>query len=180
MLFHRELSDNLNVCTNCATHGPIRPRERSSRCCSTAASSRKIEGCPEPLADPLHFGDQKRYHRQSLRTDAETTGEAEAIARGRMAKMGRTRVVAAARTSPSWPGRWALYVGSHQFAGGRARIEAEAGALSPTSRPRAARGCKQEGISLAMQSGAPVAVDMVKEAGLPYIVVITHQTTGGP
>ena len=38
----------------------------------------------------------------------------------------------------------------------------------------------QEGIlSLMQMPRTTVAVDMVKEAGLPYIVVLTHPTTGG-
>ena len=38
----------------------------------------------------------------------------------------------------------------------------------------------QEGIlSLMQMPRSTVAVDMVKEAGLPYIVVLTHPTTGG-
>jgi hypothetical protein len=57
----------------------------------------------------------------------------------------------------------------------RGETEAPAGAFS------AAGGARmQEGISVLMQMPrTTVAVQMLKEAGLPYIVVLTHPTTGG-
>ena len=59
MLFHRELADNLNVCTHCGHHMAITPRARFSALFDGGIFTEvKV---PEPLADPLKFRDQKRY-----------------------------------------------------------------------------------------------------------------------
>jgi acetyl-CoA carboxylase carboxyl transferase subunit beta len=59
MLFHRELADNLNVCTNCDHHMAITPRERFAALFDGGIFTEvKV---PEPVADPLHFRDQKKY-----------------------------------------------------------------------------------------------------------------------
>ena len=57
MLFHRELSDNLNVCTNCGHHLAISPRDRFR---SLFDGGVFVEvPVPKPLTDPLGFKDQK-------------------------------------------------------------------------------------------------------------------------
>ena len=57
MLFHRELADNLNVCSNCDHHMAITPRERFDHLFDGGIFTEvKV---PEPIADPLMFRDQK-------------------------------------------------------------------------------------------------------------------------
>ena len=76
MLFHRELSDNLNVCTNCDHHMAITPRERFNALFDSGIFTEvKI---PEPIADPLHFRDQKKYP-DRLKAAQKATGEKEAM-----------------------------------------------------------------------------------------------------
>ena len=88
MLFHRELRENLNVCTACGHHMAITPRERFTALFDGGAFSQVT--IPQPTADPLHFRDQKKYP-DRLRAAQKATGETEAmlVASG---EIGRTRI----------------------------------------------------------------------------------------
>ena len=173
MLFHREIAENLNVCTSCGHHMPIAPRMRF-RALFDAGVFTEVE-VPAPVADPLQFRDQKKYP-DRLKAAQRATGEKEAmlVAEG---EMGRTPVVAAAQDFSFMGGSMGMYVGNAIIAAARRAVE--------TKRPlilfSAAGGARmQEGIlSLMQMPRTTVAVEMVKEAGLPYIVVLTHPTTGG-
>ena len=173
MLFHRELSDNLNVCTNCDHHMQITPRERFAALFDGGVYTEVA--VPEPLADPLHFRDQKRYP-DRMKAAQKLTGEKEAmlVAEG---AIGRTPVVVAAQDFSFMAGSMGMYVGNAIIAAARRAVEMK----RPLILFSAAGGARmQEGIlSLMQMPRTTVAVEMVKEAGLPYIVVLTHPTTGG-
>ncbi|MBL3560474.1 acetyl-CoA carboxylase, carboxyltransferase subunit beta [Rhodovulum sulfidophilum] len=173
MLFHRELSDNLNVCTSCGHHMAILPRDRFTTLFDGGVFS-EVE-VPVPVADPLQFRDQKRYP-DRMRSAQRMTGEKEAmlVAEG---EIGRTPVVAAAQDFSFMAGSMGMYVGNAIIAGAERAV-----ALGrPFILFSAAGGARmQEGIlSLMQMPRTTVAVQMLKEAGLPYIVVLTHPTTGG-
>jgi len=151
MLFHRELSDNLNVCTNCDHHMPISARDRLISLFDGGVYQ-EVD-VPEPVADPLHFKDQKKYT-DRIKDARKKTGEKDAmlVAEG---EMFRTPVVVAVQDFSFMGGSMSMYVGT-----GGARM--------------------QEGILGLMQMPrTTIAVQMLREAGLPYIVVLTHPTTGG-
>ena len=173
MLFHREVYENLNVCSNCGHHMPITPRDRFTALFDGGIFS-EVE-VPEPLADPLQFRDQKRYP-ERMRTARKTTGETDAmlVARG---EIGRTPIVAAAQDFSFMGGSMGMYVGNAIIAGVEEAIKLE----RPFILFSAAGGARmQEGVlSLMQMPRTTVAVQMLKEAGLPYIVVLTHPTTGG-
>ncbi|KPP86194.1 MAG: acetyl-CoA carboxylase complex carboxyl transferase beta subunit AccD [Rhodobacteraceae bacterium HLUCCA08] len=173
MLFHRELSDNLNVCTNCGHHMAITPRDRFTALFDGGVFAEVA--VPEPLTDPLQFRDQKRYP-DRMRTAQKTTGEKEAMLVA-MGEIGRTPIVAAGQDFSFMGGSMGMYVGN-------AIITAAETAVThrrPLVLFSAAGGARmQEGIlSLMQMPRSTVAVQMLKEAGLPYIVVLTHPTTGG-
>ncbi|MGV6849187.1 MAG: acetyl-CoA carboxylase, carboxyltransferase subunit beta [Marinibacterium sp.] len=173
MLFHRELSDNLNVCTSCNHHMAITPRDRFTALFDGGIFS-EID-VPEPVADPLQFRDQKKYP-DRLRTAQKATGEAEAmlVVQG---EIGRTPIVAAAQNFGFMGGSMGMYVGNAILAAAETAVEKK----RPLILFSAAGGARmQEGIlSLMQMPRTTVAVQMLKEAGLPYIVVLTHPTTGG-
>ncbi|SLN58186.1 acetyl-CoA carboxylase, carboxyltransferase subunit beta [Roseisalinus antarcticus] len=173
MLFHRELADNLNVCTNCGHHMPLTPRDRFAALFDGGAFA-KVP-VPEPVVDPLHFRDQKRYP-DRLRAAQKATGEDEAmlVATG---EIGRTPIVAAAQDFSFMAGSMGMYVGNAIIAAAEKAVELH----RPLILFSAAGGARmQEGIlSLMQMPRSTVAVQMLKEAGLPYIVVLTHPTTGG-
>ena len=173
MLFHRELTENLQICTSCDHHLPISPRERFEGMFD-AGIFNEIR-VPEPLADPLGFRDQKRYP-DRLKAAQKATGEREAmlVAEG---EVGRTPVVVAAQDFAFMAGSMGMYVGNAIVAAAETAIRLK----RPLVLFSAAGGARmQEGIlSLMQMPRATVAVEMLREAGLPYIVVLTHPTTGG-
>ncbi|WP_147109634.1 acetyl-CoA carboxylase, carboxyltransferase subunit beta [Tateyamaria sp. syn59] len=173
MLFHRELADNLNVCTNCGHHMAITPRDRFTSLFDGGIFT-EVE-VPAPLADPLNFRDQKKYP-DRMKAAQKATGETEAmlVARG---EMGRTPVVACAQDFSFMGGSMGMYVGNAIIAAAEEAVKLK----RPLILFSAAGGARmQEGIlSLMQMPRTTVAVQMLKEAGLPYIVVLTHPTTGG-
>ncbi|MDB9923955.1 acetyl-CoA carboxylase, carboxyltransferase subunit beta [Planktomarina sp.] len=173
MLFHRELSDNLSVCTHCDHHMVISPRAR-------------LEGLfdggifvdvdvPKPIIDPLKFRDQKKYP-DRLKAAQKKTGETEAmlVAEG---EIGRTGIVVACQDFSFMGGSMGMYVGNAIIAAAQRAVDLK----RPLILFSAAGGARmQEGIlSLMQMPRTTIAVQMLKEANLPYIVVLTHPTTGG-
>jgi acetyl-CoA carboxylase carboxyl transferase subunit beta len=173
MLFHRELSDNLQVCTQCDHHMPITPRDRFKGLFD-AGTFAEVD-VPAPVADPLNFRDQKKYpERMKAAQKATSEREAMLVATG---EIGRTPIVAVAQDFAFMGGSMGMYVGNAIIAACERAVEMR----RPLVLFSAAGGARmQEGIlSLMQMPRSTVAVQMLKEAGLPYIVVLTHPTTGG-
>ncbi|MGR3515308.1 MAG: acetyl-CoA carboxylase, carboxyltransferase subunit beta [Paracoccaceae bacterium] len=173
MLFHRELTENLSVCTNCDHHMPLSARDRLIALFDNGVFS-EID-VPLPEMDPLQFRDQKRYP-DRLKAAQKETAEIEAmiVAEG---EIGRTPIVAACQNFSFMAGSMGMYVGNAIIAAAARAVERK----RPLILFSAAGGARmQEGIlSLMQMPRTTVAVEMVREAGLPYIVVLTHPTTGG-
>ncbi|WP_316013513.1 acetyl-CoA carboxylase, carboxyltransferase subunit beta [Roseobacter sp. HKCCA0434] len=173
MLFHRELSDALYTCPNCDHHMFISPRERLAALFDSGVST--AVKVPDPIADPLHFKDQKPYAKR-LADARKAKGEHEAmiVAEG---KIGEITSVVAVQDFSFMAGSMGMYVGNAIVAAAERAVKLKA----PLILFSAAGGARmQEGIlSLMQMPRTTVAVNMVKEAGLPYIVVLTHPTTGG-
>ena len=173
MLFHRELAENLNVCTSCGHHMQITPRDRFADLFDGGIFT-EVE-VPEPTTDPLNFRDQKKYP-DRMKAAQKGTGEKEAmlVATG---EMGRTPIVAACQDFSFMAGSMGMYVGNAIIAAAEEAVRLK----RPLILFSAAGGARmQEGIlSLMQMPRTTVAVEMLKEAGLPYIVVLTHPTTGG-
>jgi acetyl-CoA carboxylase carboxyl transferase subunit beta len=173
MLFHRELAENLNVCTSCDHHMAITARDRFSALFDGGIFT-EVE-VPAPTVDPLHFRDQKKYP-DRMKAAQKSTGEKEAmlVAEG---EIGRTPIVAACQDFSFMAGSMGMYVGNAIIAAATRAVEMK----RPLILFSAAGGARmQEGIlSLMQMPRTTVAVEMLKEANLPYIVVLTHPTTGG-
>ncbi len=173
MLFHRELKDNLNVCTSCDHHMAISPRKRFKALFDGGVFVEvKV---PEPVADPLQFRDQKKYP-ERMKAAQRASGERDAmlVAEGEVL---RTPIVAIGQDFAFMGGSMGMYVGNAMLAGAERAVKLK----RPLVLFSAAGGARmQEGIlSLMQMPRSTVAVDMLREAGLPYIVVLTHPTTGG-
>ena len=173
MLFHREMSDNLNVCTSCGHHMAITPRDRFISLFDGGIYAEI--NVPIPIDDPLTFRDQKKYP-DRMKAAQKSTGEKDAMLVG-TGDIGRTRIVAAAQDFSFMGGSMGMYVGNAIIAAAEAAVKAKC----PLILFSAAGGARmQEGIlSLMQMPRSTVAIQMLKEAGLPYIVVLTHPTTGG-
>lgn len=173
MIFHRELTENLYVCPACNHHMGITPRERLE---SLFDGGVFVEvDVPEASLDPLQFKDQKRYP-DRMKDARKKTGETEAmlVAKGSIAGV---TAVAAGQDFSFMGGSMGMAVGNALIAGAEAAVNAGA----PLIVFSAAGGARmQEGmLSLMQMPRTTVAVQMVQEAGLPFIVVLTHPTTGG-
>lgn len=173
MLFHRELAGNLNVCTTCEHHMAISPRERFAALFDGGIFTEvKV---PDPVVDPLHFRDQKKYT-DRIKAAQKVSGEKDAmlVAEG---EMNRTPIVAAAQDFSFMAGSMGMYVGNAIIAAAERAVKLKC----PLVLFSASGGARmQEGmLSLMQMPRTTVAVQMLKEAGLPYLVVLTHPTTGG-
>ncbi|MEM1161386.1 MAG: acetyl-CoA carboxylase, carboxyltransferase subunit beta [Pseudomonadota bacterium] len=173
MLFHRELTDNLNVCPHCNHHMPIIPRDRF-KALFDGGLFVEVE-VEEALPDPLQFRDEKRYT-DRMRDARKKTGEQEAmlVVQGKLYGM---EVVAAGQNFEFMGGSMGMAVGNALL---RAAEQAVA-QKTPLVCFAAAGGARmQEGIlSLMQMPRTTIAVQMLREASLPFIVVLTHPTTGG-
>ncbi|PKP66863.1 MAG: acetyl-CoA carboxylase carboxyl transferase subunit beta [Alphaproteobacteria bacterium HGW-Alphaproteobacteria-8] len=173
MIFHRELTDALHVCPNCDHHMQIAPRARFDALFDAGAWVETPLG--DPVADPLKFRDQKRYP-DRIKEARSATGEHEAmlVARG---AIGGLDTVAACQNFAFMAGSMGMAVGDALIAAADAAV----GARAPLVVFCAAGGARmQEGIlSLMQMPRTTIAAQMVGEAGLPFVTVLTNPTTGG-
>ena len=174
MLFHRELTEHLEVCRHCGHHFRIGSRARFEIMFDGGAFER-IEP-PRVTPDPLRFRDRKRYT-ERLREGQAAAGaghDALALAEGRI---GGVAAVVAAFDFAFMGGSMGIAVGEALLAAARRAVEREAALIVV---PASGGARMQEGIlSLMQMPRTVIAADTVKEAGLPYIVLLSDPTTGG-
>lgn len=173
MIFHRELENNLRVCPHCGHHMRITAPRRLSILFDDGEYSR-IE-LPETEIDPLKFRDRKRYTDRLKEAQTET-GEKEAIIVGH-GKIGGMPAVVAAFDFSFMGGSMGVAVGEGLLAAARLAVLQEAPLVVV---PSSGGARMQEGIlSLMQMPRTVIAVEMVKDAALPYLVLLTDPTTGG-
>ena len=173
MVFHRDLAANLFVCTHCGHHMRIGADERL-KMLFDGGHYTKIE-LPDIQVDPLKFKDQKRYT-DRLKDSQSKTGHKDAIvvAHG---KLGGLNSVLAAFDFAFMGGSMGMGVGEGLVAAAKLAVLQEAPLIVF---PSSGGARMQEGaLSLMQMPRTTAAVQMVREAGLPYIVVLTDPTTGG-
>ncbi len=173
MIFHKDLDRNLKVCPNCSHHMRPSALERLAWTFDDGQFTR-IE-LPKAPADPLRFRDQKRYA-DRLREAREKTGLEDAIvvAHG---LVGGHKAVVAAMAFEFMGGSMGAAVGEGILAGANLAVLQDASYIIFT----ASGGARmQEGaVSLMQMPRTTIATRLVKEAGLPFITVLTDPTTGG-
>ena len=173
MIFHRELEANLHVCPHCGHHMRV-PAKKRLEIVFDDDSWERIE-LPEAVADPLKFRDRKRYT-DRLKDTRAATGETDAlmVARGRIGGFG---VVVVAFNFEFMGGSMGIAVGDGILKAARLAVHEH---LPLIVFPSSGGARMQEGIlSLMQMPRTTIAIDEIKEAGLPYIVVLTDPTTGG-
>lgn len=173
MIFHRELADNLFVCTQCGHHMRVSATERLKMLFDEGAYQ-PIE-LADTIIDPLKFRDKKRYTDRLREAHSKTDStDALIVAHGRMGGIG---VVSAVFDFRFLGGSMGIAVGEGLLAAARLAVLQEAPLLVF---PSSGGARMQEGVlSLMQMPRTTIAVDEVKAAGLPYIVVLTDPTTGG-
>ena len=173
MMFHTEVEKNLKVCTHCGHHMRATASDRLRWTFDEGAFTR-IELPKVPL-DPLRFRDGQRYP-DRLRAAREKTHHDDAVlvAHG---SIGGQRAVVAVMDFEFMGGSMGAAVGEGILAGAKLAVLQDVPFIAFT----ASGGARmQEGtISLMQMPRTIIATRLVKEAGLPFIVVLTDPTTGG-
>lgn len=173
MIFHRDLEAAQNVCPQCGYHLRIGPKERFAAIFDSGA----YEELPQPVVplDPLRFRDERRYT-DRLKDARSKTGRQEALTAARGTIDGLPVMIA---VQP-----FDFLGGSLGMAVGEALVQAMQAAAAE-NRPfvlfASSGGARmQEGIlSLMQMPRVTIGVDILREAHLPYVVVLTDPTTGG-
>ncbi|HWA50119.1 MAG TPA: acetyl-CoA carboxylase, carboxyltransferase subunit beta [Dongiaceae bacterium] len=173
MIFHRELEANLRVCTHCGHHMRIDVKRRLELLFDGGAYERTET--PKVEVDPLKFRDRKKYA-DRLREAQSKTEEQDAIvvAHG---LVGGQKVVVAAFNFDFMGGSMGTGVGEGLVTASDLAVKEGAAFIAI---PASGGARMQEGIlSLMQMPRSVIAIDRVKEAGLPFIVLLTDPTTGG-
>jgi acetyl-CoA carboxylase carboxyl transferase subunit beta len=173
MTFHRDLDQHDHVCQHCGHHMHL-PVDKRLRMLFDDGAYETIE-LPKVKTDPLKFRDHKRYT-DRLKDAQNKTARQDAIvvAHGRM---GGSRTVIAAFDFKFMGGSMGMAVGEGLIAAARLAVMQQAPLIAI---PASGGARMQEGIlSLMQMPRTTVAVDEVKEAGLPFVVLLTDPTTGG-
>ena len=173
MVFLKEWEDNLRVCPRCDHHDRIGPWARFEQLFDSARY--ELLPAPEVREDPLRFKDSKRYT-DRLKTARAATDERDALINAR-GELDGNPVIVGVQDFAFMGGSMGIAVGAAFVAGVRAAIADKCPYVLFT----AAGGARmQEGIlSLMQMPRTTVALAELREAGLPYIVVLTDPTTGG-
>ena len=173
MVFHKDLEENQWVVPSSGAHMKISGKNRLRFFFDDGVY--ELLDSPKVAIDPLKFRDERRYT-DRLRDAKAKTGLEDAV----LNAIGRVEGLEMVATIQDFT----FIGGSLGMAAGEAIIKGFETAVErrlPLVLFAASGGARmQEGILSLMQlPRTTVAVDRFKEAGLPYIVVLTNPTTGG-
>jgi len=173
MVFLKEWEENYSVCPRCDFHDRIGPAARFEQLFD--AAKYEVMTSPEVREDPLRFKDSKRYS-DRLKAARTATGERDALINAR-GKIGGRKAIVGVQDFAFMGGSMGIAVGAAFVAGVRAAIKDKVPYVLFT----ASGGARmQEAVLSLMQlPRTTVALAELREAGLPYIVVLTDPTTGG-
>jgi len=173
MLHHQEMQKSLFVCRHCGHHMRMDVMDRLNMLFDQGQY--QLVELPKAVIDPLKFKDRKKYA-DRLKDAQSATGRKDAIvvAQG---TIGNEMAVIAAFDFSFMGGSMGSAVGDGLLTASRLAVELRAPLIVI---PSSGGARMQEGaISLMQMPRTVIAVEQVKEAGLPYIVVLTDPTTGG-
>jgi|GEM_PF-92021 len=173
MLFHRDLAVSHNVCYHCGHHLRLSVKERLE----IMFDDGKYEEMPLPQVahDPLKFKDRKRYV-DRIKDAQSKSGLKEAITVV-CGTMGGLPVVVAAFNFNYMGGSMGAAVGEAIVRAAELALQKRAAFITI---PASGGARMQEGmLSLIQMPRTVAAIELVKEAMLPYIVILTDPTTGG-
>lgn len=173
MLFNRDLIEHMHVCYHCGNHMKIAVDERLNLLFDEGTWDNVRLG--RVAQDPLKFKDRKKY--ADRLKEAQTKSHRDdgiVVAKG---TIGGMPVVAAAFDFDFMGGSMGAGVGEGIV---RAAEEAVKTGSALLTIPASGGARMQEGaLSLMQMPRTVIAVEMVKDAGLPYFVLLTNPTTGG-
>ena len=173
MVFHKDLEANQFVVPGSGYHWRMTAKQRLAHLFDGADyTSIAVPAVPQ---DPLKFRDQRRYVDRLKDAKAATEqDDAVLVAEG---KLDRQTIVAAAQNFNFMAGSLGMAAGEAVITGMLRAVELGV----PFILFAASGGARmQEGIlSLMQMPRTTIAIQRLREAKLPYIVVLTDPTTGG-
>lgn len=174
MLFHRQLEENLQVCPRCDYHMPLSCKNRL-KALFDDGSYEEIPLKDGTNLDPLKFRDKRKYL-DRIKEARSKTGLQDAISLASGRVHGLEIIIAVFS--------FEFMGGSMGSAVGNAIIQSAELAINKNAPlvifPSSGGARMQEGILSLMQLPRTIiATQMIKEAELPFIVVLTNPTTGG-
>ena len=173
MMFHRDFEEQHNTCSTCGNHMPLPPQNRISMLLDGGKA--EVIDLGQLKDDPLQFRDMKKYA-DRLKDTRNKTGVQDAIMVAAGTISGQN-VVIAAFDFRFMGGSMGRAVGDGIL---RAAEEALARNAALITVPSTGGARMQEGILSLMQLPRTIiAVNKMKTAGLPYLVLLAHPTTGG-
>lgn len=173
MIFHREFEEANNCCATCGNHAPLPPEQRFKM--TFDGGNYELVSLESINEDPLKFRDTRRYSDRLKETRAKTgLKDAIAVAHG---MIGGKPAVIAAFDFRFMGGSMGRLVGNGIIAAAKEAVARKAALITV---PSSGGARMQEGVLSLMQLPRTIlAVDMVRDAGLPHIVLLAHPTTGG-
>jgi acetyl-CoA carboxylase carboxyl transferase subunit beta len=173
VLYRPELERNLEVCPKCGHHRPIDARKRLAALFDEG-SGEELFADLEPV-DVLKFRDSKKYKDRIVAAQKQT-GEKDALVA--MHGLLKTRPLIACAFEFSYMGGSMGSVVGEKFTLAAERAHNERMPLVCFCASGGAR--MQEGLfSLMQMAKTSAALARLRGAGIPYISVLTHPTTGG-
>ena len=173
MIFHKEYSENFNVCKNCGFHGALSSSERMNFLFDPKTIE-KIDLSISQL-DPLNFKDKKKYT-DRIRDAKKSTNLDDAL-RVNFGYINNIPLVIACFDFTFMAGSMGRSVGSGLVLASEEAIKRKCALLVI---PSSGGARMQEGIlSLMQMPRTIIAINNVKDANLPYLVLLSNPTTGG-
>lgn len=173
MLFNRDLIENMQVCYHCGHHMKIAVIDRLNHLFDDGKwDDVRLPKVPQ---DPLKFKDRKKYADRLKDAQAKAhRDDGIVVAKGHI---GGAPTVIAAFDFDFMGGSMGVGVGEGVVRAAAEAVDTHAALLVI---PASGGARMQEGaLSLMQMPRTIIAVEQVKEAGLPYFVLLTDPTTGG-
>ena len=173
MIFHKEFSANYNVCKTCGFHDHLSAKERID----FLLDKDTIENItiPQPKLDPLNFKDKKKYSDRIK--DAQSKTKLDDALLVSFGLIDKTPVILACFDFAFMAGSMGRYVGDGLILASEEAVKRK---CSLVVVPSSGGARMQEGIfSLMQMPRSTIAINKIKKAKLPYIVLHANPTTGG-
>ena len=173
MIFHKEFSANHNVCKTCGFHDYLSAKERIEFLLDKGS----VENIPipKPKLDPLNFKDKKKYSDRIKEAQSKTKlDDALLVSFGLINK---TPIILACFDFAFMAGSMGRYVGDGLILASEEAVKRKCALMVV---PSSGGARMQEGIfSLMQMPRSTIAINKIKKAKLPYIVLHANPTTGG-
>ena len=173
MIFHKEFSANYNVCKTCGFHDHLSAKERID----FLLDKDTIENItiPQPKLDPLNFKDKKKYSDRIK--DAQSKTKLDDALLVSFGLIDKTPVILACFDFAFMAGSMGRYVGDGLILASEEAVKRKCPLIVV---PSSGGARMQEGIfSLMQMPRSTIAINKIKKAKLPYLVLHANPTTGG-